>query len=232
MEGLHQIFSPQLFHADMSVPFEALEFRARNSAATFMQQLEHLPEIASLVSANKTSHDCVFLSVVVDLISLETLLPRQLLPFTRVATKEEQVEMEKELYNKYGVRIPFMVCTHFSVLVRVVEGKDNADYFNFNLALNCWPMQILENGNTDRASATTFHLMKQPGFLSELESAPNPDTFLRHNYLLNMKQCAACHKKALKMGKCSGCRGVRYCSQECQTRGWYDDGHRSECVKK
>ena len=42
--------------------------------------------------------------------------------------------------------------------------------------------------------------------------------------------CAFCGKKGPKMGKCSLCLSVRYCSKKCQMKHWPE--HKGACVKK
>jgi len=41
--------------------------------------------------------------------------------------------------------------------------------------------------------------------------------------------CQLCGKEAEKMKKCSVCRLVRYCSQECQLEDWKE--HKKSCKK-
>jgi TPR repeat protein len=55
------------------------------------------------------------------------------------------------------------------------------------------------------------------------------------NRLDFFRSCAVCSKRYCELG-CKLCRGVRYCSKECQLRHWYRDlsgrpSHRSECPR-
>ncbi|KAK1760600.1 hypothetical protein QBC47DRAFT_367633 [Echria macrotheca] len=40
--------------------------------------------------------------------------------------------------------------------------------------------------------------------------------------------CAGCGEREKELMRCTGCGGVRYCSKECQVKGWAD-GHKGEC---
>ena len=44
-----------------------------------------------------------------------------------------------------------------------------------------------------------------------------------------VRVCENCGKEAAKMQKCSRCRLVRYCSQDCQLGDWED--HKKSCKK-
>ncbi|KAK4199375.1 hypothetical protein QBC40DRAFT_282113 [Triangularia verruculosa] len=41
--------------------------------------------------------------------------------------------------------------------------------------------------------------------------------------------CGNCGKEGEELAKCTGCRGVGYCSKECQVKGWTEGGHKSVC---
>ena len=41
--------------------------------------------------------------------------------------------------------------------------------------------------------------------------------------------CAVCRKRDSTMQKCGGCKRVRYCSQDCQTKHW-EGGHADDCT--
>ncbi|KAK6839326.1 hypothetical protein PG987_005192 [Apiospora arundinis] len=43
------------------------------------------------------------------------------------------------------------------------------------------------------------------------------------------QKCAACGKTEGSLAKCTGCGTVRYCSKECQLKGWSELGHKSNC---
>ncbi|KAK3377921.1 hypothetical protein B0H63DRAFT_230259 [Podospora didyma] len=41
--------------------------------------------------------------------------------------------------------------------------------------------------------------------------------------------CETCGEKKGGMKKCTGCEEVKYCSKECQAKGWNDAGHKVDC---
>ncbi|KAK7917413.1 hypothetical protein PG985_011021 [Apiospora marii] len=43
------------------------------------------------------------------------------------------------------------------------------------------------------------------------------------------QKCGACGKTDASLSKCTGCGTVRYCSKECQLKGWSELGHKSNC---
>ncbi|RAL65919.1 hypothetical protein DID88_005581 [Monilinia fructigena] len=47
----------------------------------------------------------------------------------------------------------------------------------------------------------------------------------------NLVMCQSCDRKASEeeLSRCKGCSEVWYCGKECQTKGWNEKGHKSEC---
>ncbi|KAK8073473.1 HIT/MYND zinc finger-like protein [Apiospora phragmitis] len=43
------------------------------------------------------------------------------------------------------------------------------------------------------------------------------------------QKCGACGKTEASLSKCTGCGTVKYCSKECQLKGWSELGHKSNC---
>ncbi|KAK3359061.1 hypothetical protein B0T25DRAFT_564111 [Lasiosphaeria hispida] len=41
--------------------------------------------------------------------------------------------------------------------------------------------------------------------------------------------CAGCGRAKGGLARCTGCGGVRYCSKECQVKGWSEGGHKGDC---
>ncbi|ESZ92401.1 hypothetical protein SBOR_7209 [Sclerotinia borealis F-4128] len=58
---------------------------------------------------------------------------------------------------------------------------------------------------------------------------------VRANMVDNIQEgvvnCQSCDRKASEeeLSRCKGCNEVRYCGKKCQTEGWIEKGHKSEC---
>lgn len=72
------------------------------------------------------------------------------------------------------------------------------------------------------------------------EAMTNPESFTKSSVIdiqkiteyetRMLRVCDLCHKYGYTLGKCSGCKKVYYCSEDCQTKDWKK--HRKTCKKE
>jgi TPR repeat protein len=104
-------------------------------------------------------------------------------------------------------RIPLRCMTLFNVATYMQQ--------RLNLTSEC-----------EKAQVSIFGLLKSP--LQEHDGIPETERALHWIGLRDILRCEECRRDDA-LFRCGGCLVARYCSVECQLRGWREGKHKEEC---